>query len=69
MTCWRLRRLCWRRTWVMRIPAAGGRGSPRRAPAGAGAIFAFPLSVGAIRTGVMGLYRSSPGPLPGTQLQ
>jgi hypothetical protein len=31
---------------------------------GAGAVFAFPLSIGAIRTGVMGLYRASPGPLP-----
>jgi len=35
---------------------------------GAGAVFAFPLSAGAIRAGVMGLYRCSPGPLPGTQL-
>jgi hypothetical protein len=35
---------------------------------GVGAVFAFPLSVGAIRTGVMGLYRDSPGPLPGTRL-
>jgi hypothetical protein len=33
---------------------------------GAGAVFAFPLSIGAIRTGVMGLYRASPGPLPHT---
>ncbi|HXT90074.1 MAG TPA: GAF and ANTAR domain-containing protein [Trebonia sp.] len=32
---------------------------------GAGAVFAFPLSIGAIRAGVMGLYRDSPGPLPG----
>lgn len=32
---------------------------------GARAVFAFPLSVGAIRAGVMGLYRGSPGPLPG----
>ena len=31
---------------------------------GAGAVFAFPLSVGAIRAGGMGLYRASPGPLP-----
>ena len=31
--------------------------------AGAGAVFAFPLTVGAIRAGVMGLYRSTPGPL------
>ncbi|HEX4832404.1 MAG TPA: GAF domain-containing protein, partial [Trebonia sp.] len=30
---------------------------------GAAAIFAFPLMIGAIRAGVMGLYRSSPGPL------
>jgi ANTAR domain len=35
---------------------------------GAGAVFAFPLSVGAIRAGVMGLYRDSPGSLPGTRL-
>ena len=35
---------------------------------GAAAVFAFPLSIGAIRAGVMGLYRSSPGPLPGTRL-
>ena len=33
---------------------------------GAGAVFAFPLSIGAIRAGVMGQYRASPGPLPGT---
>jgi hypothetical protein len=31
---------------------------------GAAAVFAFPLTIGAIRTGVMGLYRDSRGPLP-----
>jgi hypothetical protein len=31
---------------------------------GARAVFAFPLMIGAIRAGVMGLYRASPGPLP-----
>jgi hypothetical protein len=31
---------------------------------GAGAVFAFPLTIGAIRAGVMGLYRAAPGPLP-----
>ena len=31
---------------------------------GAEAVFAFPLTIGAIRAGVMGMYRSSPGPLP-----
>jgi hypothetical protein len=31
-------------------------------------VFAFPLTVGAIRAGVLGLYRSSPGPLPDRQL-
>jgi hypothetical protein len=31
--------------------------------AGAAAVFAFPLRVGAIRAGVMGLYRDRPGPL------
>jgi hypothetical protein len=36
---------------------------------GAGAVFAFPLSVGAIRAGVMGLYRGSPGPLPGERFR
>jgi hypothetical protein len=35
---------------------------------GAGAVFAFPLIVGAIRAGVMALYRGSPGPLPDGQL-
>lgn len=35
---------------------------------GAEAVFAFPLSIGMIRSGVMGLYRGSSGPLPGTQL-
>jgi hypothetical protein len=35
---------------------------------GAGAVFAFPLTIGAIRAGVMGLYRSSPGPLPWERL-
>ncbi len=36
--------------------------------AGAGAVFAFPLQVGAIRAGVMGLYRERPGPLSAFQL-
>jgi hypothetical protein len=31
-------------------------------------VFAFPLVIGVIRTGVLGLYRSSPGPLDGGQL-
>jgi hypothetical protein len=31
---------------------------------GAGAVFAFPLAIGAIQAGVMGMYRSSAGPLP-----
>lgn len=35
---------------------------------GAEAIFAFPLAVGAIRAGVMGLYRHSAGPLASGQL-
>jgi hypothetical protein len=54
----------------------GDAGSVRRWPAfipaacqlGAGAVFAFPLIVGAIRAGVLGVYRGSPGPLPGRQL-
>jgi hypothetical protein len=47
--------------------ACGRRWPGFAAPAGrlgAGAVFAFPLSIGAIRAGVMGLYRDSPGPLP-----
>jgi len=36
--------------------------------AGAAAVFAFPLQVGAIRAGVMGLYRDRPGPLNAFQL-
>jgi ANTAR domain len=51
--------------------ASGRRWPGFAAPAGAlgaGAVFAFPLSVGAIRTGVLGLYRDAPGPLPGAQL-
>jgi ANTAR domain len=35
---------------------------------GAGAVFAFPLMVGAIHAGVMGLYRRSAGPLRDGQL-
>jgi hypothetical protein len=48
------------RRWPVFTPAA--------CQLGAGAVFAFPLIVGAIRAGVLGLYRSSPGPLPGRQL-
>lgn len=46
--------------WPGFAPAAGR--------LGAGAVFAFPLVVGAIRAGVLGLYRGSPGPLSGRQL-
>lgn len=42
--------------------------TPAAISAGAGAIFAFPLQVGAIRIGGMGLYRARPGPLSGEQL-
>jgi hypothetical protein len=42
--------------------------APAARQLGAGAVFAFPLIVGAIRAGVLGLYRGSPGPLPGRQL-
>ncbi len=37
--------------------------APAARQAGAAAIFAFPLRIGAIRAGVMGLYRALPGPL------
>jgi hypothetical protein len=48
------------RRWPVFAPAAR--------QAGAAAVFAFPLQVGAIRTGVMGLYRERPGPLSESQL-
>jgi len=48
------------RRWPLFAPAA--------CRAGAAAIFAFPLHVGAIRAGVMGLYRARPGPLSTFQL-
>jgi hypothetical protein len=50
----------------------GGRRWPAFTPAaaqlGAEAVFAFPLTIGAIRAGTMGLYRSSAGPLDRGQL-
>jgi hypothetical protein len=42
--------------------------APAACQAGAAAIFAFPLQIGAIQTGVMGLYREHPGPLSAFQL-
>ncbi len=42
--------------------------TPEARNAGATAVFAFPLMLGAIRSGVIGLYRSSPGPLSSPQL-
>jgi hypothetical protein len=42
--------------------------TPAARQAGAGAIFAFPLRIGAIRAGIMGLYRERPGPLTAAQL-
>ena len=46
--------------WPMFAPAAS--------MAGAAAVFAFPLVVGAIRAGVLGLYRDRSGPLSDFQL-
>jgi ANTAR domain/GAF domain len=48
------------RRWPAFIPAAR--------QLGAGAVFVFPLIVGAIRAGVLGLYRGAPGPLSRRQL-
>jgi ANTAR domain len=48
------------RRWPAFTPAARG--------LGARAVFAFPLIVGVIRAGVLGLYRGAPGPLPDGQL-
>ena len=42
--------------------------APAACQAGAAAVFAFPLAVGSIRAGVMGLYRVRPGPLSAAQL-
>jgi ANTAR domain len=42
--------------------------TPAARQLGAGAVFAFPLIVGVIRAGVLGLYRGAPGPLPDGQL-
>ena len=42
--------------------------APAACQTGAAAIFAFPLQVGAIRAGVMGLYRKRPGSLSAFQL-
>ena len=41
--------------------------TPAACQLGAGAVFALPLIVGAIRAGVLGLYRGAPGPLSGRQ--
>src|SRR5579859_6172893 len=42
--------------------------TPAARQLGAGAVFTFPLIVGAIRAGVLGLYRGSAGPLSDRQL-
>jgi hypothetical protein len=42
--------------------------APAARQAGAAAIFAFPLRIGAIRAGVMSLYRDRPGPLSASHL-
>jgi hypothetical protein len=42
--------------------------TPAARQAGAGAIFVFPLRIGAIRAGLLGMYRTRPGPLSASQL-
>jgi hypothetical protein len=42
--------------------------APAARQAGAAAIFAFPLQIGAIRVGVLEVYRSQPGPLSADQM-
>jgi hypothetical protein len=49
---------------VGRWPAFG----PAARLTGVAALFAFPLQIGAIRVGVLDLYRRQPGPLSGSQL-
>jgi hypothetical protein len=41
--------------------------TPEARRLGVGAVFVFPLAIGVIRAGVMGLYRRWPGPLAGGQ--
>ncbi len=41
--------------------------SPRAVDAGVGAVFGFPLQVGAVRLGALNLYRDRPGPLTDDQ--
>ncbi len=50
--------------YLLRWPAF----TPAGVTAGARAVFAFPLQVGAIRIGVLDLYRAGPGALPDTEL-
>jgi hypothetical protein len=50
--------------WARRWPGF----TPEARRLGAAAVFTFPLIIGAIRAGALGLYRSSPGPLPGARL-
>ncbi|MEU4620654.1 GAF and ANTAR domain-containing protein [Actinoplanes sp. NPDC023801] len=50
--------------WLRRWPAF----TPAAVDAGAQAVFALPLQVGAVRLGVIDLYRTSPGPLMGNDL-
>jgi GAF domain-containing protein len=50
----------YRQRWPVFTPAARG--------SGARALFAFPLQVGAIRLGVLDVYRAAPGPLRGSEL-
>jgi hypothetical protein len=38
--------------------------APQAGRIGAAAVFAFPLTIGVIQAGVLGLYRGTPGPLP-----
>src|ERR1017187_9300344 len=57
--------------WDLGTGEAAGRWpafAPAARQAGAGAIFAFPLRIGAIRAGILGLYRERPGPLSAFQL-
>jgi hypothetical protein len=42
--------------------------APAARQVGAGAVFVFPLRIGAIGAGVLGLYRARPGPLSASQL-
>lgn len=58
----------WRRTWLAPVPARWPGFSAGALEAGIRAIFALPLQVGAVRVGVLDLYRDRSGVLSSDEL-